>query len=450
MSLLIGLFAPSARAALILKAIPSQSSIPLNGTVTYSLSLSNNGVVQIQTVQVAAGFPTDATIVSAVNNFSSGRLTTNSGAVIFNVDTLTAGANATFTLQLRPARQGTFTAGFAAQGTGEVQVSTNVVITVASSQADLGVQVTGFPTNVVVGDAFGYSVTVTNLGPSVANGVNIQSALPAGMIFLDVTPTIPSSFVNQTLLLTPGTVTNGVGTNYIVRVQPSAAGDYKIVTSVSTTQNADTAVANNTVTNSLTVSGFVTNRVAILSVSPQVFNRQTGLMDQVVIVSNLTSTAISSVRIQATNLAGANYLYNASGTNAGQPYVLLAAPLEPTNIASVTLQFFMPSRTPIDVGLVAVEGPNLNALQVPNGTVVLLDKNRIRILFNSLHYGSLFVEFPSTIGKTYWLAYKTTVDATNRVAALPPVVAKNTFTQLVDSSVPVIGDGARFYQVIEQ
>jgi uncharacterized repeat protein (TIGR01451 family) len=437
---------PQSRAALSLNVTASPVRVSLGGTVTYSISVSNT-LNSVSSVQVISQFPASANIVSAANNFSPGQVTTNSGQIVFSIDLLPNGSLASFTLQLQPATSGDFANAVTVQGAGESPVSTNVVVTVSAPETDLGITAAGIPPTVVVGDTFNYTVTITNAGAAVAGGVNILSTLPTGISFVSVAPTIPSSSPTNSLLLTPGTLTNGTSAEFVITLLAQTNGNFNLTTSVLTTQNTDTVTSNNTVTVAIKVIGLVTNTVAIVSVSPMLFNHQTALLEQVVVVSNLTSAVIDSVRVLATNIVAPNQLFNATGTNNGHPYVVVPGPLGTNATASVNLQFFITNRTVIDPGLMAVEGPNLATIPVPTGTFIPVT------VISSVRnggYSSVLLEFPTTVGRKYSLVYTPTVDGTNRVALFPPFVANSTHGQFIDSGPQISGDGNRFYSVIEQ
>lgn len=443
---------PSAQAAFSLKVAASPSRVSLGSSVTYTITISNS-VNLVQSVQVVNQFPTDATIINAQNNFSPGRVTTNAGNVMFSVDLLPNGSTASFSLQLQPNSGGTFANKVTVQSLAGVEspVSTNVVINVSAPEVDLGLSVAGIPPTAVIGDSFDYTLTVTNSSSVGASGVTIQSAMPSGIKFLAVTPTVAGSIFSQNTLTLPiVSLTNASAVAFTISVQALATNNaFGITNFVSASQNTDTSTNNNSVVSTIKVLPLVTNTVRILSVSPMVFNRQTALMDQVVVVTNLTTNVISSVRILATNLVAPNAMFNAVGTNTGRPFVVIPVALGPTNSASVSIQYFVTNRTAIDVGLLASEGPSLISLAVPAGTAIPI--SRVVHLRNS-NLSSVYLEFPTTIGRKYSLVYSATVDnaGTNRVAVYPPFVANSTHGQFVDTGPQVTGEGDRFYTVIEQ
>jgi uncharacterized repeat protein (TIGR01451 family) len=448
---------PQSRADFVLTATASPTRVTLGNTVTYNIAVSNT-LTSVQAVQVSSVFPVTAQIISANNGFTSGRFTTNSGQVVFTVDLLPNNVSAAFSLQLQPAESGDFQNLITVQTlAGDVpQVSTNIVVTVGAAQVDLGLSITGLPPKVVIGDQFNYTINVTNAGPSSASDVRVLSVFPTNLTFVSVNPAASSTFdhIQKVLTLTTS-LTNTESKSFVVTALAQTNGDFNLATSVVATQNSDTATNNNTLVVPLKVLPLNSTNVAILSVSPIVFNYQTALFDQIVVVTNLSTNTISEVRVIATNLVSPNELFNATGTNSGHPYVMLPTPLGPTNTAAVTLQFWVTNRTVIDVGFLAVEGPSLVTLKTPTGTFIPISTIKtFRTKSGSgaatIYNTSVFIEFPTVAGRKYSLVAAPTVDSTNRVAIYPPLVANSGFGQFVDTGPQVTGDGDRFYSVIEQ
>ena len=453
---LVALFSSPARAQLDLRVTANKTNLSIGDTISYTIVVSNTFPTQLQSVQVVSSFPASATIVSAVNTYSANGVTTNSGQVVFSIPTLANGVQAQMNLQLRPAARGTFANSVAAQAAASGIVTTNVTASVGLPQVDLAVGVEGFPTNLVIGDAFDYTITVTNFGPGIASGISVQSVLPPSVNFLSVTPNFTSTFNPNTRILTLnlGTLTNNFAQDMIVQLQANAASQTNIVTSVVTSDNTDTSSGNDAVTNRLSVTQFATDRVAVLSMSEQILNFQNGFMEQLVTITNVTADTIPSVRLVVTNLESPNSIHNPAGTNNGHAYVMLVGPLGPTSALNVLVQLIVPSREPIPVSYFAGEGPQLSFLPLPTGTVVPISKfAHIRTAYDPAkplaRYSSVYIEFPTTAGKTYSLIFIPTVDSTNWVAAQPPIVANSKFGQFVDAGPQVTGEGDRFYRVIE-
>jgi uncharacterized repeat protein (TIGR01451 family) len=451
------LFSLPALANLDLRVVASATNITFGQTISYTIVISNTSPTQVQGVQITSDFPVTASIVSAVNTYTANAVTTNNGHVVFTINTLPTGVQAQMGLQLRPLSERTnFINSITAQAFGVPTVSTNVRVVVGAQQADLAVGVEGFPTNAVLGDWFDYTVTVTNFGPVEAGGISVQSVLPTGMSFISVSPPLTSTFNTNTriLSLNLGTLTNNFAQDLLVSMKATAAGSQRIVTSVVTSENADPTSGNDAITNTLTVLDYVTNRVAIIGMTPQKLNFQNGFMEQLVTVTNLTTNTLSSVRLVVTNLQSPNSLYNIAGTNNSNPFLMILGPLGPTNSMQVLVQLVAPSRAPIPVKYFALEGPSLTFLPTPAGKIVPISRfTTILTAYDParphVRYASVYIEFPTTVGKSYSLVYVTTVDGTNWVAVQPPLVANSTHGQFTDTASQVSGEGDRFYHVIE-
>jgi uncharacterized repeat protein (TIGR01451 family) len=117
-------------------------------------------------------------------------------------------------------------------------------VSVQPLQADLGVSVIGssafFPNNLT------YTITVTDNGPSVANGVTLTDTLPAGLTYVSATPSQGScSFAAPTLTCNLLNL-NGTATVTLV-VTPGAIGGYPDTASV-TSSVTDLNAGNNSST----------------------------------------------------------------------------------------------------------------------------------------------------------------------------------------------------------
>jgi uncharacterized repeat protein (TIGR01451 family) len=111
-------------------------------------------------------------------------------------------------------------------------------------QADLGVSVIGssafFPNNLT------YTITVTDHGPSVANGVTLTDTLPGGLTYVSATPSQGSCTFTAPTLTCNLLNLNGSATVTLV-VTPSAVGGYPDTASV-TSSVADLNTGNNSST----------------------------------------------------------------------------------------------------------------------------------------------------------------------------------------------------------
>lgn len=120
------------------------------------------------------------------------------------------------------------------------------VITPVNSIADLGVAGVASPASGSVGDSATWTITVTNRGPSAANGVVVTNTLSAGLVLESVTASQGVTTTNAGLAITSlGTfATNGTATIAIV-AKPGTAGAATVTATVAAS-DIDLNSANNT------------------------------------------------------------------------------------------------------------------------------------------------------------------------------------------------------------
>ena len=90
-----------------------------------------------------------------------------------------------------------------------------------------------------------------------------------------------------------------------------------------------------------------TGSLVASNVTAMTFNPQTGLMEQTVRLVNVGTNAVASARIIVTGLT--NRLFNAVGTNDGNPFVVYGATLATNQTVDLILEYFVPTRLPIIV-----------------------------------------------------------------------------------------------------
>ena len=191
------------------------------------------------------------------------------------------------------------------------------------------------------------------------------------------------------------------------------------------------------------VGATLTNSV----VTAQHYNPQTGLMEEVVRVTNIGTNDAPSFRLIVSGL-GTNWMYNAFGTNNGDPYVLYGATLShnaPTNYVDLQLEYFVwkrtaltnLTRTAVAVGFAGVPTQTSSS---PNITKVIPVA------------GGLLIEFQSIVGRSYTILYADNMSFSNALAAQPVVTAIADRVQWIDSGPPktitsTTNASSRFYRV---
>ena len=201
------------------------ATVLANGTVVYTLTVTNLGPAVAQGVSVADPTPANLTFVSTTGACTSAFPCALGAMAVGEVRTITA----------------TYTAGVVANGTIVTNIATVSsttpdsnpandsarVDTTIDTRADVGVTKTVAPTQVAAGQPVTYTVTAVNNGPNPATGVVVTDQLPAGVTHQTSTPsqgtydpvtgqwTIGALAVGQTVTLTmtatvdvPGPIAN--------------------------------------------------------------------------------------------------------------------------------------------------------------------------------------------------------------------------------------------------
>ncbi len=110
-------------------------------------------------------------------------------------------------------------------GLGVIQGGWHLAISTLDPIADLAVTAVASSPSVALGSNLVYSLTVTNLGPSVASNVRLTNSLPVGVSFLSAASTL-GSCVHQSgvVVCTFGNLAVGAGAAATVSVNPVVAG----------------------------------------------------------------------------------------------------------------------------------------------------------------------------------------------------------------------------------
>jgi len=416
-------------------------------------------------------------------------LNTNTGTVTYTPNTNYSGADS-FTFKVN-------------NGQTNSAPATVSISVVPGAGADVQIVLSG-PGFATVGDAFTFTNVVTNAGPATAVSTLVTNVLPANLVFASASGggVFSNGVVTWPVLASLG---NGQSTNLTVTVRtapgssailPTANPFAFIVTNAAPangsatnrasafaatfdpdlTNNIASAFYTNAQSQTLIVPGvfslfvatntYPTNAVATNTIIPvaaglfiagtSAFNPQTQLYEEFVSVTNIGQAPVHALRLSIGNLRSGVTLYNATGTNHGVPYVEYdppyAAPLNPGDAVSFTLDFFVADRHPFTNSLTATA--ILPPLVAPPGTT-----NTTAILkygFNDNRnpgYPRFLVEFTSIPGRTYTIEYSDDDLATWNIA-LPSVVASTTTTFWYDDgppatlSPPAYPNSSRFYRVI--
>ncbi len=206
----------------------------------------------------------------------------------------------------------------------------------AQTTADLAISIYNTPLDVYVNDYMPYTMFVTNLGPGTVSSVVVTNILPSGFSLIDASPTYTLS--GNTLSFNLGSLTNLAVRKLIVRAKPASAGNYTFSTSISAASNTDPNNANNSASFTVGVGNFLSGNLTPNLIGSQVYDSQDGLVEQKVQLSNNGTSPVASARIIVSGLTS-QQLWNAAGTNNGNPFLIYGAPINPGQSGTFMLQF---------------------------------------------------------------------------------------------------------------
>ncbi len=185
----------------------------------------------------------------------------------------------------------------------------------------------------------------------------------------------------------------------------------------------------------------------ILSVSTStniVLNRQTGLYEQWVGVTNNGNAPITGIRVLISGLSTNVYVYNAIGTNeSGVPYVFYGQQLSPGSNVVLKIEYYAKDRRP--------PTPTITAEAAGDGSSPPLTGTPFTVRHvKVLSSGAVLLEFDTTPGGRYLVEYSSDMIAWKQ--GLPPVVAPGTRLNWIDDGPPKTesrpGLAPRFYRVL--
>jgi hypothetical protein len=254
-------------------------------------------------------------------------------------------------------------------------------------------------------------------------------------------------FSGGDLVLNLGALFSGSSSQVTVTVQPTNADTFQIRASVSAANIQDTNTANNSVTNTMDVRSFLPID-ATNNILSQAMNWQSGLWEMLVQVTNRATTNVPAFRLSVSGLPNNTWLYNATGTNAGRPFVQHNAPLLASASTNVLLEFYTLIRAPITNLTFEIEGLYATSLIAPTNFNISISTNAM------VPGGGFLIEFPSTVGKTYTIIYANNASFSNALPAQPSIVAPATRVQWIDSGPPKTishptNTGSRYYRVLQ-
>jgi uncharacterized repeat protein (TIGR01451 family) len=207
----------------------SPDPVTAGQNLTYTVTVTNNGPNTASGVTVSDTLPGNVALVSATPSQGSCSGTTT---VSCSLGTIDNGGSATVTIVVTVSSEATGpisnTASASANepdpSTPNQATATTTVIPVTPAGADLSVDKTDSPDPVLQNQELTYTVTVHNGGPAQATGVTLTDTLPAGVVFVSVSPDTPTcTQASGTVTCNLGSIDNGSDSVVTIKVKPGAA-----------------------------------------------------------------------------------------------------------------------------------------------------------------------------------------------------------------------------------
>lgn len=220
--------------------------VSVGNTLSYTISVINNGPSTANNVTITDVLPGGVTF-DALNSTPSCSGTTT---ITCNIGSLASAVTGGVVIAVTPSATGTLnnTATVSADefDTNSPNDSLSAAaVTVNSSIADMAVTTHNVSTaTALIGDQFGYTITVTNNGPDQADNVTITDTLPVGVSF---DPAISSANCSgtTTITCTIGTLASGASDTAGIGVTATSVGTYGNSATV-TTSTTDGTPGNDT------------------------------------------------------------------------------------------------------------------------------------------------------------------------------------------------------------
>lgn len=224
----------------------SPDPVLAGGTLTYTLSVTNNGPTPAFNVTVTDTLPAGVTFGTAAGSgWTCGHA---AGVVTCTRPALAVGPAPDITITVTAPIAGGVLSNTATVSCplADLQTGNNssTAETTVAATADLALTMSADRSVVLPGETFTHGAVVTNLGPSPATAVALTVDLPAGATVGTITPGA-CSVVGSTLTCAVGTLASGGSFAATVTYSASSSGTYTSTGSV-TANEFDPATGNNT------------------------------------------------------------------------------------------------------------------------------------------------------------------------------------------------------------
>jgi uncharacterized repeat protein (TIGR01451 family) len=438
-----------------LSVTPSATFMLVSNSLTYTINVTNLNQT-LTTTYVTNLLPASVQFQSAS---PAGIYTNVGGVVIFNLGVyfggvgFQTGQSALLTLTVQPTAAGFITNTVTVSSLEVTNIAvTNVVVLLTNALpvvADLGVVIADPAQAVIANDRMTYGVTASNAGPNTATGVALTNTLPPGAILIGAVPANYTA-AGSNLIFNLGALAGGGFTNFQFTIQPTNAGSLTLSASIGSAV-LDTNLANNSAGANLTVTNYLSEPLVAVTNSAQAVNLQNGLEEQSILLTNTGSNDVPAARVVVTGLT--RQLFNAVGTNDGNPFVDYSAGLAAGRSVTLLLQFAPRGSFPFTNGqLHAFALPSVPDWTPPVATLTSTNLNINR--FVRLSNATMLVEWFAIPNRTYTVVYSDNFSFSNAMMAPPSITAPANEVQWIDYGPPATvsaptNASARFYRVFQ-
>lgn len=230
---------------LVITKTDAPDPVAVNGQITYTLTVVNNGPSDASGVVITDVIPATLNIVSATTN--TGTVNTVGNTITVNVGNLADAATAVATIVVSIADNTITTVANTATVTStetdsNANNNTSTANTTVSPVADLRVTKIDSLDPAVAGGTLSYTITVFNDGPSTATNVVLTDVLPAGLSFTSGSASQGTvNHVTGTVTANLGSLASGASATVTINtnVAPTASGTINNTASVTGTEVDD-------------------------------------------------------------------------------------------------------------------------------------------------------------------------------------------------------------------
>jgi uncharacterized repeat protein (TIGR01451 family) len=263
----------------------SDSTPNVGDTVTFTVTLNNQGPNAATGIQVTDQLPAGLAFASA--NTATG--TFDSATGVWSVGTLASGASATLTINAvvtRPDAVSNVASVTAADQYDEDPADNAGTALLTPQRADLSITKTVNDPSPVVGDTVTFTITLNNEGPDEATGVQLTDLLPSGLSFVSANPST-GTYDSNSGIWTVGTLADGGLASLTIVATLTSAGSLTNVGQVSASDQFDPDLSDNTGSANLTGQPGVGE--SNLGLSKSVSNASPNLGDTIQFTVTLTN-----------------------------------------------------------------------------------------------------------------------------------------------------------------